>query len=242
MDNRFNTIAGWTLGAGIVFLGAWLVTGEMFHDGRPEKMGYPIAGVEEEGGEGEEAEQPIAHFLQTADVSRGEGQFRKCAACHTINQGGANGLGPNLWGRMGAPIAGVAGYSYSDALRGRAGGQTWNWDNMSEWIHSPRGFAPGTKMTFAGIGDPQDRADLLVYMNAQGGSLQLPPPPAAGAQSAGGDGSDAPGENAARAADAPAQGDRGTPQPTPNVQTPGRSGGEASPTAGDGDQPRPTGQ
>jgi len=240
MDNRFNTIAGWTLGAGIVFLGAWLVTGEMFHSGRPTPMGYPIKGVKQDGPVGEQ-EQPIAHYLQTADAARGQGQFSKCSACHTINQGGANGLGPNLWGRMGAPIAAVAGYSYSSALQGKAG-QPWSWDNMSAWIESPRRFAEGTKMTFAGISDPQDRADLLVYLNSQGGSLQLPPPPAGGDQSAGGDGSDAPGENAARAADNPAQGDRGSPQPTPNAQTPGHSGGEASPTAGKGDQPRPTGQ
>ena len=235
MDDRFNTVAGWTLGAGIVFLGAWLVTGELFHSERPEQMGYPIAGVEEEH-EGGEAEQPIAHFLQTADVARGEGVFRKCTACHTINQGGANGLGPNLWGRMGAPIAGVAGYSYSDSLRARAG-ETWSWDNMSAWLASPRNFAPGTKMTFAGLSDPQDRADILAYMNAQGGSLQIPPPPAVSP----GDGADSPAENAAHAADLPAQGDRGAPQPTPGEQSPGRTGGPAAPEAGRGDQPRPSG-
>ena len=238
MDDRFNTIAGWTLGAGIVFLGAWLVTGEMFHEERPETMGYPIAGVEQESEGGAAQEQPIAHYLQTADVGRGQGQFAKCQTCHTINQGGANGLGPNLYGRMGAPIAGVAGYAYSEALRGKAG-ETWTWDNMSAWIHRPRAFADGTKMTFAGIADPQARADLLLYMNAQGGNLQVPPPPAAAPDSAGGDGADAPGENEARAADAPAQGDRGSPQPTPSAQTPGRGGGEASPQAGRGDQPRP---
>lgn len=239
MDNRFNTIAGWTLGAGIVFLGAWLVTGEIFHSGRPETMGFPIAGVEQES-EGGEAEQPIAHYLQTADAGRGERQFAKCTACHTINQGGANGLGPNLWGRMGAAIAAVPGYSYSAALQGKAG-QPWSWDAMSQWIQSPRRFAEGTKMTFAGIADPQARADLLVYMNGQGGSLQIPPPPAGNEQGAGGDGTDAPGENEARAADNPAQGDRGTPQPTPNTQTPGNRGGPASPVAGQGDAPRPTG-
>jgi cytochrome c len=227
MDNRFNTIAGWTLGAGIVFLGAWLVTGEMYRAERPETMGYPIQGVEDPAAEGPGA-QPIAHFLQAANVARGQALFGKCQTCHTINQGGANTLGPNLWGRMGAAIAGVAGYSYSEALRGKAG-ESWNWDNMSDWLASPRAFAPGTKMTFAGISDPQDRAHLLAYMNAQGGSLQIPPPPAGADQGAGGDGTDAPGENAARAADAPAQGDRGSPQPTPNTQTPGHTGGEAAP-------------
>jgi len=238
MDNRFNTIAGWTLGAAIVFLGGWLVTGEMFHAERPEKMGYPIAGVTGAGDEEGADEQPIAHFLQTADASRGEGVFGKCRACHTINQGGANGLGPNLWGRMGQPIASVAGYAYSEPLRAHSG-ETWGWDNMSAWLASPRAFAPNTKMTFAGLGDPQDRADLLVYMNAQGGNLQPPPPPAP-------EGSDAPGENAARAADAPAQGDRASPQPVPNEaeqlkQPEGRVGGPAAPSAGRAGQERPKG-
>jgi cytochrome c len=238
MDDRFNTIAGWTLGAGIVFLGAWLVTGELFESERPEPMGYPIPGVEQEGGGAAAAEQPIAHFLQTADAARGEGVFRKCTTCHSVNQGGANGLGPNLWGRVGSPIASVAGYSYSDALRQHAG-DSWSWENLSHWLASPRAFAPGTKMTFAGLSDPQDRADLLVYLNSQGGSLQLPPPPA---QSGGSDGSDAPAENAARAADTPAQGDRGSPQPTPSAQTPGHTGGPAAPdNHGPSNQQQPAG-
>src|SRR5687767_15669341 len=93
MDNRFNTIAGWVLGGGIVLLGGSLVAGEYFKAERPEHMGYPIAGVVEEGAGGEEAEPPIAALLQTADASAGEAVFRKCVACHTINQGGANGLG-----------------------------------------------------------------------------------------------------------------------------------------------------
>lgn len=214
MDNRFNTIAGWVLGAGIVLLGASLVTGEMFHSERPEKMGYPIAGVVEEGeGGGEEAEPPIAALLQTADASAGEGQFAKCRSCHTINQGGANGTGPNLWGVMGAPLTRVAGFSYSDALRSKGG--NWDWERMNEWLRRPSAFAPGTKMAFAGLADPEDRANLLAYLNAQGGSLQIPPPPAA----------DSPAENAAEAADQPAQGDRGTDQPELNAATTPRSEG-----------------
>ena len=176
MDNRFNTIAGWVLGAGIVLLGATLVTGELFHAERPETMGYPIEGVEEEGDEGGEAVQPIAFYLQTADAARGEAEFRRCAACHTINQGGADGLGPNLYGVMGTGVA-SRGFNYSDALRSHGG--SWDWETMSAWIASPRTFAPGTRMTFAGMSDPQARANLLLYMNNQGGSLQLPPPPAA---------------------------------------------------------------
>lgn len=217
MDDRSNTIAGWVLGAGIVFLGAWLVTGEMFESHRPEKMGYPIAGVvEDDDTKGGAAEQPIAFYLQTADVTRGEAQFRRCQTCHTVDQGGAPLQGPNLWGRMGAAIAGVAGYNYSEALRAKAS-ETWTWENMSAWIESPRDYAPGTRMGYAGMGDPQDRADLLVFLNSKGGNLQLPPPPAAGAAPAPAEGGNAqaPGENAAQAADAPAAGDQAAPQPQP---------------------------
>lgn len=178
MDGRFNTIAGWVLGAGIVLLGAKLVTDEIYKAERPETMGYPIAGVVEEGEGGGEAEQPIAHYLQTADATRGEAVFRKCAACHNADQGGPNALGPNLFGVMGEPIAtGRGGFAFSEALRSHGG--TWDWENMSQWLRSPRNFAQGTKMTFAGLSNPQERADVMVFLNARGGRLTIPPPPAA---------------------------------------------------------------
>lgn len=180
MDDRFNTIAGWALGAGIVLLGATLVTGEIFKAERPEHMGYPINGVVEEGAGGAAAEQPIAFYLQTADATRGQSIFGKCQACHTINQGGAAGLGPNLYGVMGTGVAQHApGFNYSEPLRAHGG--TWDWETMSEWLRSPRTFAAGTRMTFAGLSDPQDRADILLYLNQNGGRLTVPPPPAAGA-------------------------------------------------------------
>ena len=117
MDGRFNTIAGWVLGAGIVLLGAKLVTDELYKAEHSEQMGYPIAGVVEEGEGGGEAEQPIAHYLQTADAARGEAVFRKCAACHNADQGGANALGPNLYGVLGEPIGkGAHGFPFSPAI------------------------------------------------------------------------------------------------------------------------------
>jgi cytochrome c len=178
MDGRFNTIAGWVLGAGIVLLGAKLVTDEMFKAERPETPGYAITGVIEEGGHGAAAaEPPIAHFLQTADAARGGAVFRKCTACHNADQGGANGLGPNLFGTLGNTIAHRPDFAYSEPLRGHGG--RWDWDTMSQWLHSPRTFAPGTRMTFAGLSDPQERADVMLFLNQHGGSLTIPPPPAA---------------------------------------------------------------
>jgi len=217
MDNRTNTIAGWVLGAGIVALGASIVTGEVFKGERPETMGYPIEGVELESG-GAEAEQPIAFFLATADVGRGEASFKKCAACHTITQGGATGLGPNLWSNLGAPIAHVAGFAYSDALKNHGG--NWGWDNMSEWLKSPRSFAPGTKMTFAGLSNPQERADLLAYMNTMTASpIPVPPPPAV----------DAPVTDEG-AAEAPADGNAIITEADAAKQPEGNVGGPGAPT------------
>ncbi len=183
MNDRFNTIAGWVLGGGIVLLGATLVTGEIFKQHPPEQKGYVIEGVEEAGGGGGAAEEPpIATLLATADAARGEASFRKCAACHTINDGGASGIGPNLYRTMGSPLGHIAGFAYSDALKGVGG--TWGWDNMNAWLRNPRAFANGTKMTFAGISNPQERADLILYLNAQGSNLPLPAVPAADAPAA----------------------------------------------------------
>jgi cytochrome c len=99
MDDRFNTIAGWVLFAGIVALGGSIVAGESFHSERPEHMGYPIEGVVQEGEGGAEAEKPIAFYLASADPAAGEQVFKKCTACHNADQGGANALGPNLSAR-----------------------------------------------------------------------------------------------------------------------------------------------
>ena len=115
----------------------------------------------------EDGTGPALPLLATAHAQRGEQVFKKCAACHSAAEDGPDGLGPNLWGTMGAPIAGRPGYAYSDALRAKAGG-TWTWEAMDSWLTSPRDFAPATKMTFAGIRHAQDRADLMAYLNARG--------------------------------------------------------------------------
>ncbi|MEN3972189.1 cytochrome c family protein [Sphingomicrobium sp. XHP0235] len=184
MNDRQNTIAGWVLFASVVALGTTLVVGEVFHGEEVESCeegaedGYCPSYVAEasvaEGGA--EEEQAIAFFLATADATRGEQVFKKCTACHNAAQGGANALGPNLWATLGKDIAGHAGFSYSAALQGVEG--SWNFENMSEWLKSPRNFVSGNKMTFAGLSDPQDRADVMLWLNEQGSNIPVPPPPA----------------------------------------------------------------
>ena len=121
---------------------------------------------------------PIASLLPTADAAKGAEVFKKCGACHTINQGGANGIGPNLYATVGEAVAtGKGGFAFSDALKAKGG--KWGFDELNAWLTSPRKYAPGTKMTFAGLSNPKDRADVILYLNTQGSNLPLPPPPAA---------------------------------------------------------------
>jgi cytochrome c len=182
MDDRFNTIAGWTLFGGIVALGLSSLSGHYFladKENRPEKMGYTIEGVEAEGGEGAAAAEPIGMRMAKAEVAKGEAIFAKCKACHVAAQGGANGIGPNLWGVVGAPKAAHPGFAYSDALKAKGG--NWDFASLDEWLTSPAKFATGTKMSFAGISDPMQRADVILYLNAQGSNLPLPAAEAAAA-------------------------------------------------------------
>jgi cytochrome c len=144
-------------------------------------MGYPIEGVQVEAGESAEAEQPIAFYLASANAARGEQVFKKCTACHNADKGGPNALGPNLWNTLGAPIGQGRGFAFSEALSSKGG--SWTWDAQSEWLKSPKAFAPGTKMTFAGLSNPQDRADVILFLNQHSDSPQpLPAAPAPAAE------------------------------------------------------------
>ncbi|MEQ1539518.1 MAG: cytochrome c family protein [Sphingorhabdus sp.] len=197
MADNSNTIAGWVLAAGIVALGTSIVFGKVFHSEVPGegKQGYAIQGVES-GEAGAAAAVPLATLLAAADMAKGEATFAKCKACHTIAAGGANGIGPNLNGVMGKKHGHIAGFAYSEALLKAPG--MWDWENMDKWLTSPKKYAAGTKMSFAGLGNPEERAALLLYLNSQGSNLPLPPPPAEGA---------APAEDEAKADDAAAPAD-----------------------------------
>ncbi|QNG46661.1 c-type cytochrome [Sphingobium yanoikuyae] len=203
MGDRFNTVAGWALFAGIIALGGAIVSSKYFHDERPEKMGYAIEGVEVEGEGGGDSGPGLNTLIASADVAAGEKVFAKCAACHTVNQGGANGIGPNLYATVGEGIGqGKGGFAFSEALKSKGG--EWSFDNLDHWLKSPREFAPGTKMTFAGLSNPADRANLIAWLNTQGSNLPLPAAdaaPAAADNAAPTEG----GDNAANATEAPAE-------------------------------------
>ena len=186
MDDRFNTIAGWTLFGGIVALGLSSVSAHVFEANKPHrplKMGYEIEGVIVEGAGGEAA-VPLPTLLAAADPAKGEAIFAKCKACHTMDAGGANGIGPNLHAIMGKPIGKhAAGFAYSGDLAGKGG--NWDFASMDAWLKSPKAFASGTKMSFAGLGKPEDRANIILWMNTQGSNLPLPAAEAVAAAPAG---------------------------------------------------------
>ncbi|MGD9668996.1 MAG: cytochrome c family protein [Hyphomicrobiaceae bacterium] len=107
----------------------------------------------------------VATAAATADAASGEAVFKKCASCHTIDNGGANKTGPNLFGIVGRPKASHAGFSYSDDMKAKGG----NWDlaDLAHFLHKPKDFVPKTKMSFGGISDKGDLANLLAYLAKQ---------------------------------------------------------------------------
>ena len=185
MDDRFNTIAGWALFSGVVALGLSSLSSHYFQADkthRPHTMGFEIEGVvSSEGGAAKEV--PIETLLASADPAKGAAVFKKCTSCHTDNQGGANGIGPNLYGVVGEAIASPhRSFAFSDALKGVGG--NWDFAKLNDWLHNPKKFAPGTKMTFAGLSDGAERANIIAYLNTQGSNLPLPAVPAAEAAEA----------------------------------------------------------
>jgi cytochrome c len=176
MDDRFNTAAGWVLFAGIIALGSSIASGLYFHADSPEhseKMGYFIEGATEDPTGGPTYD--LGTVLAAADPAAGEKLFAKCTACHTITPGGANGIGPNIHAALGKAIAGVSpGFAYSSDLAGKGG--TWTYENMDAWLQSPKKFASGTKMSFAGLSKPEDRANIMAYLKSQGGGPEFPAP------------------------------------------------------------------
>ena len=115
--------------------------------------------------------EPIAVRMASADPKAGQADTMKlgCIACHSYNEGGKAGIGPNVYGVVGAPIGShMEGYAYSAALKGK-GGQ-WTYDELDKWLTKPAAYAPGTKMTYVGVADPKQRADLIAYLRTLSGS------------------------------------------------------------------------
>lgn len=160
----FTKTLGAFCGALLIFLLAKWGAEELYHTGGGygETQAYVIDTGAEEVAEVEE-EVNLEALLASADLGRGARQFNKCAACHKLEQG-ANGTGPYLHGVVGREVDAAQGFGYSGALEQVA--DVWTPENLFAFLENPRGYAPGTTMAFAGLKDPQDRADLIAYLDS----------------------------------------------------------------------------
>lgn len=178
-DLTFNKIAGAVLATGLAIVGLRELSAGVFAPEKPEKAGYAVE-IPEDAGAGPAAEElppDWGTLLPVADLAAGEASFAKCKSCHTINQGGANGTGPNVYGVVGARPAAHAGFAYSPALQAYAGEHpTWTYDELNEFLAAPQRHISGTKMTFVGIKKTEERVNLIAYLAAQGGTLPVPAP------------------------------------------------------------------
>ncbi len=152
MDDRFNTIAGWVLFAGIVASDRRSSRARCSIPSGPRRWAIRSPAWCRKASGAAAAEQPIEFYLAKADPAKGQQVFNKCAACHNADKGGANQLGPNLWDVIGEPIGQGKGFAFSDALSKKGG--TWNWDNLSQWLTSPQGVRAGHQDDLRGPQQP----------------------------------------------------------------------------------------
>jgi len=156
--------------AAILFLGINKVTDVIYYVEKPEKSAYQIDSITtvasstntETSSSDSDSGNIMALFASTS-AAEGAKVFKKCAACHSIAEGGSNKIGPALWGVLGRPVGSVSGYKYSKAMA--AHGKNWSFDEMNGFLIKPKDWIKGTKMSFAGLKNAKERAAVILYMN-----------------------------------------------------------------------------
>ena len=171
---ELNKVFGAILFAGLTAMTAWLISlaafGKLEHSHHERVIHYVVAGLEQDDAMHDEAvadepEMPamsLAELLADADPVKGQKVFKKCAACHTVDEGGKNKVGPNLWNIVNRPIAAHEGFAFSDAMAALEG--NWDFERLNAFIADPKGTVPGTKMAFKGVSKDGDRGNVLAYL------------------------------------------------------------------------------
>jgi cytochrome c len=162
---EINKFLGALLGTCLVLMAIHLASGAIFYTPAPAKPGYDEAA--------KSAEVPIETLLASASVEHGAQVAKQCGTCHNFQEGQGPKVGPDLYGVVGSKVASKPGFNYSAALKAKGG--TWTFDELDKWLKDPRADVPGTAMTFAGIANEKQRADVIVYLNSLSKSpLPLP--------------------------------------------------------------------
>ncbi|MEP2980106.1 MAG: cytochrome c family protein [Lentilitoribacter sp.] len=169
-SSYFNMISSAFLGTVFVVLTISFLSEALYHSDVPEQEGFVIEVAEGSaapagGAATEEVIPDIGPLLASADIGAGEKVFKKCAACHTIEDGGANKVGPGLWDIVGHAVGAKDGFGYSAAMTEyAAGGTNWDYENLNKFFLKPKAYIKGTAMGFAGLKKEKDRANLIAYM------------------------------------------------------------------------------
>jgi len=172
---EFNKVFAAILVAGIVAMFAGFVAEKLVHPHKLKENAVAIEVAEVSGGAPvEKKSEPILALLASADVARGQKLSKACAACHTFDKGGPNGVGPNLYAIVGAKKQAKAGYKYSGELDAN-GENVWTYAALNKFLWKPKKYAPGTKMAYAGIKKPADRAAMVAWLKTLGKSSMAMP-------------------------------------------------------------------
>ena len=166
MDSfEFNKIAASVLVALLIAMVGSVLSEHLVYSKKLEKPVLVVEGIESAASSGTAKEgplKPIGGLLASASVERGQTVAKKCAQCHTFEKGQPNRIGPNLWGIIGAKLAHAGDFAYSAGFKEK-GGQ-WDYEKLNRYLHKPRDFIKGTKMSFVGLQSDQDRADVIAYL------------------------------------------------------------------------------
>lgn len=209
MDSfELNKIMGAVLGTVFVVFSVSLVSDAIFSSPAPETPGFEIAAAEggaADAGDAGDAAESVLPLLASADPEAGASVFRRCQACHTVEDGGANKVGPNLYDIVNRPIAAHEGFGYSAAMQtfSEGGSVEWDYDHLDHFLNNPKGLVAGTAMAFAGLRKIEDRANVIAYLRTLSASPAPLPEPAAEEEPAPADDA-APTDDSAPAEDAPA--------------------------------------